>query len=502
MSPAVRAWTKKILFVPLFLIAALSLPIEAQTPERGDAFVVGNIGDARTLIPILASDSPSSYIVALVFSGLIKYDTNVELTGDLAESWDIEDEGLAIVFHLRKNVRWHDGHPFTAEDVKFTYEKLIDPTVPTPYGGDFKMIDRLEIPDAFTVKVIYKEPFSPGLSSWHMPIMPKHLLENESFITTKFARAPVGTGPYKFKRWKSGERIDLVANEDYFEHAPYIGRYIYRVIPDQATLFLELETEGIDLMSLEPIQFKKLTDTPFFKKRFKKFKYPFFGYTYMAYNLKDEKFKDKRVRQALNYAVNKQELIEGVLFGLGRVSAGQFVPESWAYNENVKPYPFDPEKARIMLAECGWQDTDGDGWIDKDGENFEFTILTNQGNDMRLKTAEIIQRRLKDIGIKVSIRVLEWAVFINEFVDKKRFEAIIMGWGLGREPDCFDIFHSSKTGPGEFNYISYSNPELDALLVAGRRTFDKKMRKQIYHKVQEILMTTSHTCFCTCRTLS
>lgn len=479
--------TKKI---PLFLMIAVFFLTSAcycSPSDYGDAFVTGQIGDARTLVPILASDSPSSYIVDLVFDGLVKYDKNVELVGSLAQSWDIEDEGLTIVFHLRKGVKWHDGHPFTAEDVKFTYQSLINPDVPTPYSGDFKMIKRLEIVDDYTIKVIYKEPFAPGLTSWGMPIMPKHILEDQNLITTDFARNPIGTGRYKFKRWKTGERIDLVSNHGYFEHRPYIDRYIYRVIPDPATMFLELETLGIDSMGLTPLQFTRLTETAFFKKRFQKFKYPSFVYTYMAYNLKDDRFKDKRIRQALNYAVDKKEIIDGVLLGEGRVCTGQFVPESWAFNKDVKPYPFDQDKALTLLKQAGWHDTDGDGWLDRDGKQFEFTILTNQGNDMRRMTAEIIQRRLKDIGIKVDIRILEWSVFINEFVNKKRFEALILGWGLGREPDCYDIFHSSKTKLGEFNFISYSNPEIDRLLIEGRRTFDREKRKKIYHKIHEIL---------------
>jgi len=480
--------SKKPLFIPLLTaVAVFFLLGNSPHPPYGDAFVTGQIGDARTLVPILASDSPSSYIVALVFNGLLKYDKNVELVGDLAESWDIEEEGLVIVFHLKKGVKWHDGRPFIAEDVKFTYKCLINPEIPTPYSGDFKMIKTLEIVDDYTVKATYKEPFAPGLTSWAMPIMPKHILEGQNLLTTDFARNPIGTGPYKFKRWKSGERIDLVSNHEYFEHRPYIDRYIYRVVPDTATMFLELLTLGVDSMGLTPLQYTRQTEAPFFKKHFRKLKYPMFVYTFMAYNLKNGKFKDKKVRQALNYAVDKKEIIDGVLLGEGRICTGQFVPESWAFNPEVKPYPFDPEKAKAMLKEALWKDRDGDGWLDKDGEKFEFTILTNQGNDVRRMTAEIIQSRLKDIGIKVNIRVLEWSVFINEFVDKKRFEAIILGWGLGREPDCFDIFHSSKTKKGEFNFINYSNPGIDRLLIEGRRTFDREKRKKIYHKIHEIL---------------
>jgi len=473
--------------VAVFFLVTTSAHTVTDNADYGDAYVTSSIADARTLIPILASDSASGQIVGMLFNGLVKYDKNIELMGDLAESWDVSDDGLTIIFHLRKGVKWHDGYQFTAEDVKFTYEKLIDPLCPTPYSGDFKKVKSFEIIDDYTVRVIYEEPFSPGLASWGMPIMPEHILKNENFLKCSFSRNPIGTGPYKFKKWKSAERIDLASNHEYFEHRPYIDRYIYRIIPDPTTMFLELQTLNVDSMGLTPLQYTKLTDTEKFKKTYQKFKYPSFGYTYMAYNLKNKLFSDIRVRQALNYAVDKNEIIDGVLLGLGRVCTGPFIPESWAYNESVIPVPFNVDKAKSLLREAGWRDSDKDGWLDKNGKMFEFTILTNQGNDLRMKTAEIIQARLSNIGVKVHIRVLEWSVFINEFVDKKKFEAIILGWSLSRDPDCYDIWHSSKTRPGEFNFIDYSNPKVDKLLEEGRLTFDKGKRREIYHKIHAIL---------------
>jgi len=482
-----RSFIRPLLFIiAVFLFIPLALA-DQNKPAYGDAYVTASIGDARTLVPILASDSASGAIVGMVFNGLVKYDKNIELVGDLAKSWEIQDEGLTIIFHLRKDVKWHDGHAFTAEDVKFTFDKLIDPKVPTPYSGDFKKVKSLEVIDNHTVKITYKEPFSPGLASWGMPIMPKHLLKNEDLFTTKFSRNPIGTGPYKFVRWLSGNRIDLVSNHDYFEHRPYINRYVYRIIPDPASMFLELQTEGIDNMGLSPLQYTRQTETSKFKRSFQKFRYPAFGYTYMGYNLQDERFKDKKIRIAINYAIDKQKIIDGVLLGLGRVCTGPFVPESWAYNKEVKPIAYDPNKAKAILKEAGWVDSDNDTWLDKDGHKFEFTIITNQGNDLRKRTAEIIQQELKNIGIKVEIRILEWAVFLNEFVQKGQFEAILLGWGLSRDPDCYDIWHSSKTKPGEFNFIGYSNLEVDSLMEQGRRTFNRDERARIYHKIHERL---------------
>lgn len=455
--------------------------------KYGGTIVVASIGDARNLIPILATDSASGDICSLVYDGLVKYDKDINLVGSLAESWEIKDEGIRIIFHLQKDVKWHDGIPFTSKDVEFTYKKLIDPDVKTAYSGDFEKIKELNIIDDYTVEVIYKEPHAPALSSWGMSIIPYHLLKDEDLNTTEYARNPVGTGRYRFKRWITGERIELVSNHDYFEGRPYVDNYVYRIIPDNASMFLELQARGMDLMGLTPLQYKRQTNTLFFENNFNKFRYPSFGYTYLGYNLKYEKFKDIRVRQALNFAVDKQEIIDGVLLGMGRAATGPFVPESWAYNPKVMPWPYNPQKAKRLLKEAGWVDSDNDRWLDKNGEIFEFTITVNQGNELRQQAAQIIQRRLAEIGIKVKIKVVEWSVLIGEFINKKKFESILIGWGLGREPDCYDIWHSSKTKEGEFNFISYKNPLIDELLIKGRRIFDQEKRAEIYKRVHKIL---------------
>jgi len=241
------------------------------------------------------------------------------------------------------------------------------------------------------------------------------------------------------------------------------------------------------MAGLTPIQFRRQTDYPAFRHAFNKYQYLANSYAYLGLNLRDPRFRDARVRRAMAYAINKQEIIEGVLLGLGRPAVGPYKPGTWWYNDALKPFPFDPERARALLAELGWKDSNGDGILERDGKPFSFTIRTNQGNLVRQQTAEIIQRRLRAVGIEVKIHIVEWAAFINTFVKKKDFEAIILGWGLGLDPDQYDIWHSSKTGPDELNHISYNNPKVDALLEAGRRTFDEAKRKAIYREFQEIM---------------
>jgi len=460
-------------------------------PAYGDILVEGSIGDASNLIPILASDVSSHEIAGMVFNGLVKYDKDINIVGDLAESWDISPDGLVITFHLRKGVKWHDGQPFTAEDVLYTYQVTIDPKTPTAYAGDFQKVKKAEILDPYTFRVTYDKPFAPALISWGAAVYPKHLLAGKDISQSPLTRRPIGTGPYKFKEWVTGQKIVLVSNPDYFEGRPYIDGLIMRIIPDMATMFLELRANGIDEIGdppgLTPLQYTRQTEAPYFRKNFNKYRYLSFTYTYLGYNLKSPLFMDKRVRQALAHAVDKDAIISGVLLGLGKPATGPLKPGTWPYNPNVLIYPYDPAKAKVLLAEAGWKDTNGDGILDKDGRPFAFELITNQGNEVRAKCAEIIQENLAKIGIDVKIRILEWAAFVNDFINKRQFDATILGWTIPPDPDLYDVWHSSKTRPGELNFISYANSEVDDLLEKGRGTFDQKERKRCYDRIQEIL---------------
>lgn len=457
-------------------------------PAYGGTLVVGSIGEPSVLIPMLSGDSASQDVAGLIFNGLVKYDTDLRVVGDLAKSWDISPDGLVITFHLRKGVKWTDGVEFTADDVMFGYKTIISKNTPTAYSEDFKQVKKAEVVDKYTFRVTYAKPFAPALTSWgNLVVLPKHLLEGGDITKSPLGRNPVGMGPYRLRKWISGQELILDSNRDYFEGRPYIDHYVYRIIPDPATMFLELQAGGLDMMGLTPLQYVKQTNTAYFRRNFRKFRYPSFVYTYLGFNLKYPLFKDRRVRQAIAYAIDKQEIVDVVLFGLGSIATGPYVPHTWPYNPNVKRYPYNPEKAKRLLAGAGWRDTDGDGILDKDGRPFEFTILTNMGNTSRTNTATIIQWRLAKVGIKVHIRAIEWSTFINEYIDKRRFQAVILGWQIGPDPDQYDIWYSGKTKEKEFNFVSYSNPEVDALLEEGRRTFNIKERKKAYFKIQEIL---------------
>ena len=471
----------------ILAILSLLLPACVQRAERNpNSFVVSSIGDARRLNPLLANDSASGTINDQIFNGLVKYDKDIRLIGDLAERWDVSPDGKTFTFHLRKGVLWHDGAEFTADDCLFTFQKLMDPAVATPYSSNYMDVARAEAIGKYTFRVTYKEPFSPALESWSMGIIPKHLLDGQDLNTAAFNRNPIGTGPYKLKEWVAGQKIVLEAHDRYFEGRPNIDRYIYRIIPDASTMFQELLSGGVDMMGLNPLQYLRKSETRRIRENYRKFRYPANAFTYMGYNLTSPLFTDKTVRQALAYAIDRQSIIDGVLLGIGQPCTGPFSYVSWAYNKKVKPYPYDLDRARSMLAAAGWKDADGDGVLDKDGRAFRFTVLTNQGNGERIRAAEIIQQNLKKAGIDVKIRVMEWQAFLEQ-IDKHSFDAMILGWSMSRDPDLYDIWHSSKTKKGEYNFISYQNAEVDRLLVEGRRTFDVAQRKRIYGRIHEIL---------------
>jgi peptide/nickel transport system substrate-binding protein len=252
-------------------------------------------------------------------------------------------------------------------------------------------------------------------------------------------------------------------------------------------MYMELKAGTLDLMGLSPVQYQRQTNTPKFLASFNKYRYPASMYTYLGYNLRHPFFNDKRVRQAITSAINKDEIIHGVQLGMGQVAHGPYKPGTWAHNPHINDFDYNPERARRLLAEAGWKETNSDGILVKDGKPFQFTILTNQGNAERLKTAQIIQKRLHKIGIEVKVRPVEWAAFLKQFIDKGNFEAIILGWSIGQDPDLFDIWHSSKTNPKELNFIGFKNAEVDRLLEEGRGTFDQEKRRRCYWRIQEIL---------------
>ena len=460
--------------------------------EKGGTLIDAMSGEPSNLISMIAGDSASSAISGNIFNKLIKYDKNLELAPEIAEKWTISSDQKTITFQLKKDLKWSDGHNLTSEDVLFTWKLVTDDKTRTPYGSDYKLVDKAEAPDPQTFRVVYKQAYAPALDSWAtLQILPKHILKDEDINRTFFSRKPVGSSYYKLAQWVNGEKLTLEASPSSVMGEPNISNLTSRFIPDTSSQFLELIADNIDLMNINPIQFARVIPSrPDLKNKLALYKELGNSYTYLGFNSKHLPFNDIKVRQAINYAIDKQEIIDGVLLGLGEPVASPYKPGTRWSDQKLHPYPYDKNKALNLLREAGFNDTNQDGILEKDGKPFSFEIITNQ-NKQREMTAVLIQRRLKDVGIDVKIRVIEWASFVNQFIKTGDFDAVILGWSLSLDPDQYNIWHSSQQKPGQFNFIGYNNKEVDQLLEEGRTELNPDKREKIYHAFSKILLSDS-----------
>ncbi len=389
-----------------------------------------------------------------------------------------------IRFTLRDDVRWHDGAPFTSADVAFTCKAILNEKVASPRRSDFDLVDSVETPEPKTVVVRYKKPFSPALLSWMGAILPEHILGklDPSKWPEVYNRKPVGTGPFKFGSWKTNEFIRLVKNPDYFLGSPWLDSVVFRVLPDPLTLQLAFQTKQVDFWNVDPWAVKSFEKDP----RFDLFSAPGQAYNYIGWNLRRPMFQDLRVRQALAQAVNVPQMIKYIIYGRGVQSTGIFTPQMWFFDPSVKPLPYDPEAARKLLDEAGWK-VGPDGIRVKDGKRFSFTLLANNGNEVRRDIATLVQDDLKQVGIEVKVEIYEWAVLLKRFVSKGEFDAIVLGWGLGYDFDQYGIWHSSQTHPEELNFMGYANPGVDHLLTDLRQEYSRPEIIRLAGKLQQTI---------------
>ncbi|MDX1512262.1 MAG: ABC transporter substrate-binding protein [Gammaproteobacteria bacterium] len=406
-----------------------------------------------------------------------------------------------VEFRLREGVRFHDGHPFTSEDVRFTYDAIMDPRNLSPRTSDFEPIKSVETPDPLTVRVVYKRLFSPAVNVWTIGILPAHLLNETAMAMepesaapggdarsvpglrdSRFNRAPVGTGPFRFREWQGDELIHLTRNEQYWDGPPEYREYFFRVIPDPLTKELEFRAGAIDTYQLQPFQVDR------FRRdlRYRSLSGLQRSYTYIGYNNRLPLFSDPRVRRALGMAIDVDEIIRYVMYGEGERITGPYPKLTDWYDRSVAPLPYDPEGAERLLSEMGWR-RNADGWLEKDGQQFEFNLITNHGNLIRNAILSVAQNSWRRIGIKVNTQVFEWAVFLEDFINPGRFDAVILGWLMGVDPDLFQIWHSSQSGRNQLNFVGYENGEADEIIERLRREYDRERQIALAHRLHRII---------------
>lgn len=484
-----------VLFVLLFSACGSPTSIKLSKPVLPDAkrasangiLKFSLTGEPTLINPILSTDVNSSAVEGLVYEGLVQVNKNLQFEPLLAEKWTVSADGLKWNFFLKKNVLWHDGKAFNADDVIFTFQKILDPKTNTVRRNGYlingKAIAIKKIND-FQIEITLPEPFAPFIDSMGMGILPKHLFANQNINTTALNRKPVGTGPFMFKEWKSGSYVRLIRNPKYHAGKVQAAEVIYKIYPETNTALVALESAEIHEEAIPP------KDLPRFSrnKSLNLFLYEQLQYFYIGFNL-DGLFKDKNLRLAFAQAIDKDKMIKVLFKGLYTPAYSPMPKVSWAYEPGVKKYEFNPGQSKKLIEASGYKFNKQTGYYEKNGMTLQFEILLPQGRRDSQRACEMMQQFLKQVGIKMELRSLEWTALLkilNAPTSPKKFDVTMMGWSAGVDPDGYSIWHSSQYPQG-FNFIHYQNKEVDELLIKGRRTLDQKKRAEIYSQIQKLI---------------
>ncbi len=454
-----------------------------------DRVVIGLLSDPKTLNPLIATSAQSKDIIDRLFLKLLDENADfVSFHPRLADNWEFSDDSLAITFHLRNDVVWSDGEPCTAGDVKFTWKCQMDTVISWPGRHLKDRIEKVEAVDDFTVVFYFKNRYPYQLMDANDGvILPEHLLAGvarDRIRTCGFGRNPVGNGPFVLSQWISDQYLELKRNPLYYENEkPRLHSILFRIVPDMQTLNTQIETGEIDcLESISPDEAARVGNN----NKLRLYSYPSRRMSFIAWNLEHELFADREVRRALAMAVNRKAVIDNVWRGFADPCISPMHPLLWAFDESLDIIEYNPESAAEILNERGWIDNNDDGILDKNGRPMSFELIVNNGNRKRIDIATIVQAYLKEIGVDVDIRVLEWNTFIDKIINAK-FEACVMGWKVGSRADLTEFWHSSAFGRKGMNISRYNNGTADSLMEAARNTMDAERAKTLWSKCQRII---------------
>ncbi len=470
--------------------------IDTAAAKKGGTIIEGSAADVRTLNPLLQSDTSSARINALMFDGLVDINPDTLLPSpNLATKWDVSPDGKVYTFTLKSGVKWHDGSPFSADDVKFSYDLYMNKDTGTARAGQLiERIASVEAKDPTTVVFNLKDVVAPFLvSNVSFGILPKSILSSvapkdiptSEFTTTK----PIGTGPFKLKEFKQGDRVVLVANPDYHRGAPFIDSYIRKFVKDTTALYQQLKTGEVDFAAFTPDFLEDAKkQTNFVTVTYDAFSFNFFGYNLDTAGKGLPMFQDVKVRQALFYAIDRKGIVDKIQNGQSTVAQGTMPTVSWAYQPDkiTTRYDFDPKKASQMLDDAGWK-KGSDGIRAKDGKRLSFSMNFQSGNKTAEGYAAVFQENWKDVGAEMKPSFEEFSQFVTRITKTFDFETFFVGFSWGVDPDQQTMWDSKQHGPG-FNLYSYKNEKVDELLTQGLRTLDQEKRKQIYLDMQNIVM--------------
>lgn len=456
---------KRIIVCALVAAAALGSPLTANAEK---VLRVAQQADINGLDPQKITDVYSGTVLRQIYNGLVHPDEHMQFQPDLAVSWENPDE-LTWVFKLREGVFFHNGEEFTAQDVKYTFDRLMDPKMASPGATHVREVEKVEVVDKYTVKITTKTPFAPLLASlgrYELVILNEKAVNDAG---NEYNKKPVGTGPFKLELWRPGDRVVVAKFDKYFKGEPKLDKIIFRGIPEDATRVIELESGGVDLcMDFPPQDYERVKG----ENKFTMFEKSAISTNYYGFNVESKPFGDKRVRQALNYAIDKDALIDALYFGQAVKTRGPMSDQVWGFDNSLplEPYPYNVEKAKALLAEAGYP-------------NGFKTKLYASTQSLSRSTAEQFQGFLADVGIEAEVVSLEWGAFLAE--TRKGVDGMFtMGWsGTGDADGALTYLYDSQNIDSS-NRVRWSDPKFDKMLKDGRTTLDPEKRKAIYKEAQ------------------
>lgn len=487
----------------------IGLPQEWQTaPDRllpedfapGDTLILSWGTEPQTLTPIVATDSYARQIHWETHEYLVNMDLDApfELVPGLARSWKVSDDGMELTFRLFPEATWSDGRPVTADDVIFSWDLVFNPRIDAPHlrGYVEPNVESYEKVDQHTVRFHMKQPYFDAVSICGnlIHIIPKHIYGDydEETFNRGISDLVVGSGPWVLEGWDRNRQIVLRRNENYWGPKPPLERIIIRLITNDLANLQEFWAGNVDAMIPTAEQWSKNINSQRLSERGRgvMFYSPRGGYSYIGYNLRRSHFRDKRTRQALTMLIDRQAMIDTLLDGQGMLISGPFFYAADQYNKDIDPLPYDPERAKALLAEVGWEMRDGILHKDLSGdgelEPFEITFLMSSGPALTQQIQIFVQQAFEQAGIRVRLDQLEWSVFL-ERVHERQFDMVCMAWTGSPEGDPYQIWHSSQQADRGSNHVGFNNAEADQLMEEGRREMDRAKRMEIWHEFHRII---------------
>ncbi len=490
MKKIVISWLVLSLFLfPLALSAAASEPIQ------GGTFRYGLTVNPRGMFnPILATEQYDTMINDVVYDRLLYIDENLEPQPQLAERWEISEDGLSITFYLKQGVLFHDGVEMTARDVEYTYKTMLHPRYTGVRFGNFRVLDGaeeyrdgerddvpgIEVIDDYTIRFSTNQPHAPLLVQFIYGILPSHLYRDIPIGELEQAAAnrhPIGTGPFEFVEFRTDRHVMLDAFDDYHGGRPNIDQLVYQRVADDA-MPIYLRQNRVDFVPIRPEQYPEVARMDDINL----YIYEALSYSYIAFNLRQERLADTAVRQAMKAGFDRDTYVEIIMEGFA-IKANAPVPQaSWAFTgEGINSYEYDPELAAQMLADAGWA-PGSDGILEKDGMRLQLDFLVPEGTRTTEQMALLFQQNMGDLGIQIDLTFMEFTAAVDR-VDAREFDLFTMAWGLAVDPDPYPIWHS--TSP--WNDPGFEHARSDELIELGRATMAQSERAEIYREWQQVI---------------